>query len=101
VRLHPSNSKRIWQGELIFPAFTATPAVSVQIISSMSAMPIQIKNLKMVENRGPSGLIETWIIIETEPIFDGEASGSYFANLVVIGVPVTGPANADSAELSN
>jgi hypothetical protein len=39
VRLHPSIfSKRIWHGELNFPAFSVTPTVSVQIISSISGL---------------------------------------------------------------
>ena len=101
VRLHPSISKRMWHGELNFPAFSATPTVSVQIISSISAVPMQVKSLKMVENPGPSGPIETQIIIEAEPIFDGAASGFYFANLVVTGVPVIPPTKSNSAKLPN
>src|SRR6516225_3267191 len=91
VRLNPSTSKRIWHGELSFPAFSATPTVSVQIVSSISAVPMQVKSLKMVENPGPSGPVETQMIVEAEPIFDGTASGVYFANLVVTGVPVAPP----------
>jgi len=101
VRLRPSTSERIWRGELSFPAFNATPNVSVQIISSIGAVPIQFKSLKMVENPGPSGPIETQIIVEAEPIFDGVPSGSYFANLVVTGVPVELPAKSHSAKLPN
>jgi hypothetical protein len=91
----------MWHGELNFPAFSATPIVSVQIISSISAVPMHVKSLKMVENPGPSGPIETQIIIEAEPIFDGAASGFYFANLVVTGVPVIPPTKSNSAKLPN
>jgi hypothetical protein len=100
VQLHPSTSRRVLQGEFRFPAFGATPSVSVQIISSISAVPMQVKTLKMVEIPGLSGPIETQIIVEAEPIFAGIASGFYFANLVVIGVPVTPPTKSDSAQLS-
>ncbi len=101
VRLHPSSSKRIWLGELSFPAFNGTPAVSVQIISSISAMPMQVKSLKMIENPGSFDPTETRIIVEAEPIFDGVPSGFYFANLVVTGVPVRAPGQSGSARLSN
>jgi hypothetical protein len=101
VRLHPSASKRIWLGELSFPAFNGTPIVSVQIISSISAMPMQVKSLKMVENSGSSGLIETRIFVEAEPLFDGVPSGFYFANLVVTGVPLIPPVNSGSAQQTN
>jgi hypothetical protein len=101
VRLHPSTSKRIWIGELSFPAFNGTPAVSVQIISSIGAMPLQVKSLKIVDNSEPFDPIETKIIVEAEPIFDGTPSGLYFANLVVTGVPVREPKQSGSAQLSN
>jgi hypothetical protein len=101
VRLHPSSSKRIWLGELSFPAFNGTPAVSVQIISSISAMPMQVKSLKIVENAGSFDPIETRVIVEAEPIFDGVPSGFYFANLVVTGVPAKAPEQSGSAKLSN
>jgi hypothetical protein len=101
IRLHPSTSKRIWIGELSFPAFTGTPAVSVQIISSISAMPMQVKSLKMIENSGTLDPIETRIIVEAEPIFDGVPSGFYFANLVVTGVPVRALGQSGSAKLSD
>jgi hypothetical protein len=99
VQLRPSTSKRVLHGELRFPAFSATPSVSVQIISSISAVPMQVKTLQMVEIPGNAGPIETQIIVEAEPIFDGTASGFYFANLVVTGVPVLPPAKSDSAKL--
>ena len=99
VRLNPSTSKRIWHGELSFPAFSATPTVSVQIVSSISAVPMQVKSLKMVENPGPSGPVETQMTVEAEPIFDGTASGVYFANLVVTGVPVAPPTKSDGTQL--
>jgi hypothetical protein len=73
----------------------------VQIISSISAVPLQVKSLRIVENSGPSGPIETQIVVEAEPIFGGAASGFYFANLVLTGVPVIPPENSDSAKLSN
>jgi hypothetical protein len=101
VRLHPSTSKRIWIGELSFPAFNGTPAVSVQIISSISAMPMQVKSLKMVENPGSLDPIETRITVEAEPIFDGVPSGFYFANLVITGVPVRALGQSGSAKLSD
>ena len=37
VQLGPSTSKRVLHGEFRFPVFSATPSVSVQIISSISA----------------------------------------------------------------
>jgi hypothetical protein len=101
VRLRPSTSRRIWLGELSFPAFKGTPTVSVQIISSVSAMPMQVKSLKMVEGPESSGAIETRILVEAEPIFNGAPSGLYFANLVVIGVPVRVPETSGSVALSN
>jgi hypothetical protein len=52
-----------------------------------------------VEIPGLFGSVETQIIVEAEPIFDGTASGFYFANLVVTGVPVTPPTKSDSAQL--
>jgi hypothetical protein len=100
VRLRPSTSKRIWHAELTFPAFNGTPSVSVQIISSISAVPMQVKSLKIMENTDSSSLTETQIIVEAEPIFEGVPSGFYFANLVVIGVPVMPPGNSDSAKLA-
>jgi hypothetical protein len=94
ARLHPSASRRVWHAELTFPAFNALPTVSVQIISSISAVPMQVKSLKIVENPASSAPIETQIIVEAEPIFDGVPSGFYFANLVVIGVPVMPPGDS-------
>jgi hypothetical protein len=99
VQLHPSASKRVLLGEFSFPAFSATPSVSVQIISSISAVPMQVKALKMVEIPGNIDQIETHITVEAEPIFDGTASGFYFANLVVTGVPLIPPEKSDSAKL--
>ena len=101
VRLHPSTSTRIWIGEFRFPAFNGTPAVSVQIISSISAMPMQVKSLRIVEKPALLDRIETRIIVEAEPIFDGVPSGFYFANLVVTGVPLSEPGQSDSTTLSN
>jgi hypothetical protein len=99
VQLRPSTSKRVLLGEFSFPAFSATPSVSVQIISSISAVPMQVKALKMVEIPGNIDPIETHITVEAEPIFDGTASGFYFANLVVTGVPLIPPEKSDSAKL--
>jgi hypothetical protein len=86
-------------GEFSLPAFSAPPSVSVQIISSISAVPMQVKAVKMVEIPGDIGPTETHITVVAEPIFDGTASGFYFANLVVTGVPLTPPEKSDSAKL--
>jgi hypothetical protein len=99
VQLRPSASKRVLLGEFSFPAFSAPPNVSVQLISSISAVPMQVKALKMVEIPGDIGSTETHITVVAEPIFDGTASGFYFANLVVTGVPLTPPEKSDSAKL--
>jgi hypothetical protein len=47
VLLTPSTSKRVVQGEFRFPAFSATPNVSVQIISSIAGAPMQVHALKI------------------------------------------------------
>jgi hypothetical protein len=99
VQLGPSSSKRVLQGEFRFPVFSATPNVSVQIIASISAVPVRVKALKMVEIPGLSGPVETQIIVEVEPIFDTPASGFYFANLVATGVPVIPPTISNSTQL--
>jgi hypothetical protein len=102
VPLGPSTSKRVLQGEFRFPAFSATPNVSVQIISSIGAVPMQVRALKIEEILGISGPVETQIVVEAETIFDVPASGIYYANLVVIGVPVVPPIKGSSAaELSH
>ncbi len=98
IQLGPSASKRTLQGELRFPAFSATPNVSVQIISSTAAAPVQVYALKIEEVSGMSGEIETQIIVEAETIFGVPANGIYYANLVVIGVPVVPPTKAKSAQ---
>jgi hypothetical protein len=49
VLLTPSTSKRVVQGEFRFPAFGATPNVSVQIISSIGGAPMQVHSLKIQE----------------------------------------------------
>src|SRR6266852_7162360 len=46
VQLGPSTSKRVLHGEFRFPVFSTTPSVSVQIISSISAAPMQVSALK-------------------------------------------------------
>jgi len=89
AQLVASGSQRRLRGEFRFPVFKATPNVSVQIISSISAVPMRVNALKITETDGSSGTIETRIIVEAEPIFDVPASGVYFANLVLTGIPVT------------
>jgi hypothetical protein len=102
VPLGPSTSKRVLQGEFRFPAFSATPNVSVQIISSIGAVPMQVRALKIQETPGLSGRVETQIVVEAETVFDVPAGGIYYANLVVIGVPVVPPVKGSSAaELSH
>ena len=91
VLLIPSTSKRVVQGEFRFPAFSATPNVSVQIVSSTGAAPMQVRALKIQEIPGISGGIKTQIVVEAETIFDVSPGGIYYANLVVTGVPVVPP----------
>ena len=91
VLLIPSSSKRVVQGEFRFPAFSATPNVSVQIISSIGGAPMQVHALKIQEVPGISGGTETQIVVEAETIFDVSPGGLYYANLVVTGVPVVPP----------
>ena len=91
VPLGPSISKRVLQGEFRFPAFSATPNVSVQIISSTAAAPMQVYALRIGEIFGTSGAAETQIVVEAETIFDVSPGGIYYANLVVTGVPVVPP----------
>jgi hypothetical protein len=91
VLLTPSTSRRVVQGEFRFPAFSATPNVSVQIISSIGGAPMQVHALKIREIPGNSGTIETQIVVEAVTIFDVSPGGLYFANLVVTGVPVVPP----------
>lgn len=99
VPLGPSTSKRVLQGEFRFPVFSATPNVSVQIMSSIGAVPMQVRALKIEEILGISGPVETQIVVEAETIFDVPAGGIYYANLVVTGVPLVPPTKANSAEL--
>jgi hypothetical protein len=99
VPLSSSTSKRVLQGEFRFPVFSATPNVSVQIISSTGAAPMQVSALKIEEISGISGPVETQIVVEAETIFDVPAGGIYYANLVVTGVPVIPPTKTNSAEL--
>jgi len=99
VPLGPSISKRVLQGEFRFPAFSATPNVSVQIISSTAAAPMQVYALRIEEIFGTSGAAETQIVVEAETIFDVPANGIYYANLVVTGVPVIPPTKENSAKL--
>jgi hypothetical protein len=94
VQLGPSASKRGLKGEFRFPAFSATPKVSVQIISSAAAAPMHVTALKMAEVAGMSGAIETQILVEAETIFDVPANGIFYANVVVTGVPVSPPQSA-------
>jgi hypothetical protein len=99
VQLGPSTSKRVLQGEFRFPIFSATPNVSVQIISSTAAAPMQVYALRIEEIFGTSGAAETQIVVEAETIFDVPANGIYYANLVVTGVPVIPPTKENSAKL--
>ena len=91
VLLTPSTSKRVVQGEFRFPAFSATPNVSVQIVSSIAGAPMQVHALKIQEVPGISGGTQTQIVVEAETIFDVSPGGLYYANLVVTGVPVVPP----------
>jgi hypothetical protein len=97
--LAASGSKRRLNGEFGFPVFKATPNVSVQIISSISAVPMQVRAVKISAMVGQSGAAETQIIVEAEPIFDVPAGGFYFANLLVTGVPVSPPTASRPAQL--
>jgi hypothetical protein len=99
VQLSPSTSKRMLQGEFRFPLFSATPNVSVQIISSTAAAPMQVTALKIAEIAGMSGAIETQIVVEAETIFDVPASGIFYANVVVTGDPVSPPSSASRPTL--
>ena len=96
VQLSPSTSGRVLQGEFRFPAFSGTPNVSVQIVSSFGAAPMQVTAVKIEEIAGISGASETQIIVEAQTIFDVPANGIYYANLGVIGVPLTPPKEASS-----
>ena len=82
VQLAASGSKHKLQGEFRFPRFSAAPNVSVQIIASISAVPMQVSAVQVSETIGASGSVETKIVVEAETIFDVPASGSYYANLV-------------------
>jgi hypothetical protein len=91
VQLGPSTSKRGLKGEFRFPTFSATPNVSVQIISSAAAAPMHVTALKIAEVAGMSGAIETQIVVEAETIFDVPANGIFYANVVLTGIPVGPP----------
>ncbi len=97
--LGPSVSERVLQGEFRFPVFSATPNVSVQIVSSTGAAAMQVSALRITEIPGISDAVETQIVVEAKTIFDVPAGGIYYANLVVTGVPVIPPTKANSAEL--
>jgi hypothetical protein len=99
AHLVASGSKRTLQGEFRFPAFKATPNVSVQIIPSISAVPLRVRAVKISEIVGQSGTAETEIIVEAEPIFDVSAGGFYFANLLVTGIPVFPPTASSQTHL--
>lgn len=99
VRLGPSASNRVLQGELRFPVFSTTPTVSVQIISSISAVPMLVKTLKIAEIPGSAGPTGTQIVVEAETIIEAPAAGFYYANVVVTGVPAIPPATSKAAEL--
>jgi hypothetical protein len=91
VLLTSSTSKRVVQGEFRFPAFSATPNVSVQIISSIGGAPMQVHAVKIQEIPEISIGTETQIVVEAHTIFDVSPGGLYYANLVVTGVPVVPP----------
>lgn len=99
ICLVPSASKRVLGGEFTFPLFSAPPSVSVQIISSIGAVPMQVKNLKIVEVAGSSGPIETQIVVEAETIVDAPPGGFYYANVVVTGIPIAPRAPSGSAQM--
>jgi hypothetical protein len=99
AQLVASGAKRSLQAEFRFPVFKTTPTVSVQIISSISAVPMLVRAVKISETVGHSGAAETQVIVEAEPIFDVPAGGFYFANLVVTGVPVSRPTASRPAQL--
>jgi hypothetical protein len=101
VQLAASGSNHKLQGEFRFPRFSAAPNVSVQIIASISAVPMQVSAVQVSETIGASGSVETKIVVEAETIFDVPASGSYYANLVVTGVPVNPWEKSESARLSH
>jgi hypothetical protein len=99
AQLVASGAKRSLQAEFRFPVFKTTPTVSVQIISSISAVPMLVRAVKISETVGHLGAAETQVIVEAEPIFDVPAGGFYFANLVVTGVPVSRPTASRPAQL--
>ena len=101
VLLTPSTSKRVVQGEFRFPAFSATPNVSVQIVSSIGGAPMQVHALKIQEVPGISGHAETQIVVEAVTIFDVSPGCLYYANLVVTGVPVVPPPRQSPSDLSS
>jgi hypothetical protein len=96
VQLTSSSSARMLQGEFRFPLFSAAPNVSVQIVSSFGAAPMQVHAVKIGEIVGISGARETQIIVEAQTIFDVPANGVHHASLVVIGVPLTPPKDAST-----
>jgi hypothetical protein len=101
VQLAASSSNHKLQGEFRFPRFSAAPNVSVQIMASISAVPMRVSAVQMSETVGPSGAVETKIVVEAETIFDIRASGFYFANLVITGIPVIPPPQSESVGISH
>ena len=99
VQLGPSISKRGLSGEFRFPAFSASPNVSVQIISTLAATPMHVIALEIAEITGISEEVETQIVVEAETIFDVPANGIFYANVVVTGVPVSPSPSAKAAQL--
>jgi len=99
AQLGATSSKRSLQAEFRFPAFSVTPNVSVQVISSISAVPMRVRAVRISEIRDPSEVRETRIIVEAEPIFDVPAGGFYFANLLVTGIPVSPPTVSKPSQL--
>jgi hypothetical protein len=101
VQLGSSTAKRGLKGEFRFPAFSAMPHVSVQIVSSAAAAPMHVTALNVAEVAEMSGAIETKILVEAETIFDVPANGIFYANVVVTGIPVSPPPTAKAVQLSN
>jgi hypothetical protein len=62
---------------------------------------MQVSAVQVSETIGASGSVETKIVVEAETIFDVPASGSYYANLIVTGVPVIPREKSESARLSH
>src|SRR2546430_14106520 len=75
VLLTPSTSKRLVPGEFRFPAFSATPNGSVQIVSSIAGAPMQVHALQIQEVPGTSCGTETHIAVEAERVLAVSPAG--------------------------